>query len=238
MKIYIPSYNRWQGNLAQTLQVWPKDLPVYVVVRAGQCAQYSLLVNQLKLTKAVVLPIGLVGVMHTRNAILEHAGSGHVCILDDDINFLIRRHDHAYHLRAQTDREVKLMFQYIDDHLTNFAHVGISGREGNNRVLDDSVFNTRAIRLVGFDLDILNSHHIRYRLHNREDFDITLRLLRLGFSNCVSYKYAQGQRGSGTKGGMCGSPEREPEAMAKNAHELAALHPGFTFWLGFFHCCS
>lgn len=228
MNIYIPSYNRHQflEKRAQAFWVWPKDFPVYVVVRPKEEPFYLRLMDQLGLTAAEVLPIGKEGVCKTRNAILNHAGEGHIAILDDDINFLIRRHDHAYHLRAQTDKEVKRMFHLIDCLLNDFAQVGVSCREGNNRVEKDSVLNTRAIRLVGFDVDVLNKEKIRYRLDNREDFDITLRLLSLGFDNYVFYRYAQGQKSSGAKGGLCGSPVREPGAMAENAHRLAKLHPG------------
>lgn len=229
MKIYIPTYNRYMARLAQALWIWPKDLPVFVVVRPEELERYEQLLTNIGLRQWTILPFGQEGVMLTRNAILDHATGikeNRIFILDDDINFLRRKDDHAWKLRGATDEEVIEMFNELTEALTDYAHVGVSGREGNNRVLDDWVENTRIIRFIGLRMDVLNKHGIRYRLHNREDFDLTLRLLSLGCKNRVYYKYAQGQKESGMAGGLSGSPVREPEAMAANAHELADLHPG------------
>jgi len=227
MNIYIPSYNRFQLDRAVTLKSWPEALPVNVVVRPGQLELYESLIRQLCKPHVTILPIGGDGVAATRNAILDHVGDERVIILDDDIEFYCRREDHAYKLRGVTKFDMIQIFTDMYESLKNYAHVGLSCREGNNRVLKDSIINTRAIRAAGFNVAILNRHGLRYRLKNREDFDLTLRLLRLGYSNLVFYKYAQGQRMSNNPGGMCGMPEREAKAMEENAHKLAELHPGF-----------
>lgn len=230
LSIYIPSYRRADIKLAQVLCLLPRNLGVTVVVRPEEEHDYKRLCHdQLGNMSMEVLPIGQPGVLRTRNAILDEAtrrGESHVAILDDDINFLIRRDDHAYHLRGATEAEVRQMFQEIDETLEEYVHIGVSGREGNNRVLEDAVENTRMMRFVALDLEVLNKHQIRYRLENREDFDLTLQLLTLGYPNLVYYKYAQGQKNSGMEGGLSGSPVRTADAMAANAHELAELWPG------------
>jgi len=227
MNIYIPSYNRFQLNRAVTLRFWPKILPVNVAVRPEQVEFYKALIKQLNIPNATILPIGKDGVMATRNAILDHVGNQRVIILDDDISFSVRRDDHEYKLRVSTQDDLLHTFSDMHDALKHYAHVGVSCRDGNNRKLEDSHENTRAIRAAGFDVAVLNKHNLRYRLKNREDFDLTLRLLRLGYSNLVFYKYAQNQSMSNNPGGMYGSPEREAKAMEENAYELARLHPGF-----------
>lgn len=227
MNIYIPSYNRFQLNRATTLKLWPKYLSVNIVVRPEQVELYKALVDKLIIPHAVILPIGKIGVMATRNAILDHVGNQRVIILDDDIEFFCRRDDHEWKLRKVTDDDMFCIFSDMYKALKQYVHVGVSCREGNNRVLEDTVENTRAIRAAGFDAATLNRLGLRYRLHIRSDFDLTLQLLRAGFKNLVYYKYAQNQRMSNNPGGMYGIPEREAKAMEENAHKLAELHPGF-----------
>ncbi|MCK5131746.1 MAG: hypothetical protein KAR40_06285 [Candidatus Sabulitectum sp.] len=198
-----------------------------MVVRPEEASSYQNLIDRIGLEEVTILTIGAVGVQPTRNNILKHADSGHMALVDDDLKFLIRRSEKAYNLRNQTSEEIIDMFTCVDTTLSTFAHVGISCREGNNRVEEYSVLNTRCIRLVGLDLDVLNKEGIDYRLDNREDFDLTLRLLRLGYPNMVYYWWAQGQAESMAPGGMSGAPERELDALKANAEYLAELHPGF-----------
>jgi hypothetical protein len=140
---------------------------------------------------------------------------------------LLQENDHEYKLRPATPSEIIEMYDELDEVLNDFAHAAISAREGNNRQPNDYADVTRGMRLTAFDVDVLNEHGIRYNLMDREDFEITLRLLILGLPNRVLFKYATNQKGSNSEGGLCGSPGREYEAIKKNVLELKSLFPDF-----------
>ena len=203
-------------------------LHAYVVTRPEQAAEYSVLVEELGLG-VDVLPIGEPGIANTRNAILEHAGENKLCMVDDDLEFLIRRDDHAWRLRGATYEEIKSMFQEIDEFLSMYTHVAVSMREGNNWVTDDNKLIGRGIRLVAYNGVALSKLGVEFRpeVEGREDLDITLQLLRAGHPNLILHNYAQGQRGSNTTGGLSGTEARQEEEMKRTAEKLAELHPNF-----------
>jgi len=229
MKIYIPTYNRADIPLAGTLKGWPKDYPVHVVVRKTQIEPYERLLERLGLEGASILPIGEDGIANTRNAILRHAGDSKFAMIDDDLGMLIRRSDHDWKLRGPTHAEFIVMMKEMEKYLDDVAHVAISCREGNNRILEDHVENNRGIRLVAYRGDVLRWKNLRYdtSLEGREDLDMTLRLMEKGYKNIVLYKYAQGQKGSNTTGGLNGSDARKDEAMERTAKLLQEKHKGF-----------
>jgi len=112
----------------------------------------------------------------------------------------------------------------VDADLDTFAHVGISGREGNNRVRDAWVENTRYMRFLAYRTDqYMACEHNRVTV--MEDFDIALQMLRAGHPNKVYYMYAQGQAKTQSAGGC--SVWRTHEVHNAGAERLAELHPGF-----------
>jgi hypothetical protein len=231
MNLYIPSYDRANIRDAQIFKWWPAHLHAFVVVRPEEEEKYQKFIQEVvKKECFTILTIGDVGLQPTLNNCIEHANEHDVpriAVIDDDIGFLIRRDDHTWKLRTSKDVEVIQMFAEMNEKLDLYAHVGISGREGNNRVEGNYALNTRMMRLVGLNLDVLNKYNIRYRLQNRLDFDMNLQLLRLGYENYVFYKYAQGQKDSNAPGGMHDLPERKPDEMKQNALLLEQMHPGF-----------
>ena len=118
------------------------------------------------------------------------------------------------------------MFRILRENLNKFAHVALSPREGNNHVEEDYRDVSRAMRVCGFDLEIIKKERLHFnRLQLMADFDITLQLLELGYPNRVTYNYANGQRKSNDEGGC--SLYRTPETMTKAANMLHTFHPKF-----------
>lgn len=110
--------------------------------------------------------------------------------------------------------------------LHSTPHVGFGSREGGNRVTVDYSHNTRIMRVLGYDRNLLMKECITFdRLPVMEDFDVALRLLRLGHPNMVINTVVHNQAGSGKTGGC--SHFRTKEVQAEAAYKLQRLHPGF-----------
>ena len=122
--------------------------------------------------------------------------------------------------------KIRGVFKILENWLinNNFAHVAMSVREGNNFVINPFVENSRGIRIVGFNVSILKQIKIN-RMLLMADFDTTLQLLELGYSNRILYTHAQAHKKSNDIGGCC--LYRTPEAMKKSAFKLQELHPNF-----------
>jgi hypothetical protein len=171
------------------------------------------------------------GISKTRQWIGKFAASEEqpkFVMLDDDLGFLIRRDQEdltKFQLRGPTKGEVRKMFRDVFAALEDdVGMVGVSGREGNNRVHERYVMNTRIIRFLGFQTEVFNAmEHGRVKV--MEDFDITLQMLRQGYQNLCFYVYAQGQAQTQAPGGC--SDYRTHENHEASATMLAELHPGF-----------
>lgn len=152
-------------------------------------------------------------------------GIRYVVFCDDDLSFHTRQTLDNKLIRAKK-AETPAMFETLYKCMRNdrFAHVAISPREGNNRITEDFVDATRAMRVCGYDLEVIFANGLIFnRTQVMADFDITLQLLELGFPNRVFYNIANSHRKSNDSGGC--SLYRTPELMAKTANYLKSLHP-------------
>ena len=138
--------------------------------------------------------------------------------------FYIRKSDNDWHLRYLEPDEYPALFGLLDVWLDDYAHVGVSAREGNNRVEKLAVENTRYMRVLGYNLDKFDGVELG-RVEVMEDFDINLQLLRQGKPSKVSYYYAQGQKSSNAAGGC--SEWRTIDVHNAGAERLHSLHPEF-----------
>lgn len=229
MQLFIPTYQRYDPKLADTLRRWPQGLPVSVVVQPQEARQYHQLLDTLGLnTSLVILPRAVKGIAMTREYIRQKADH-RFCMIDDDLGFLARnRPDHPIYLGQATDEDIQNMFGAMEDvmRMGGYAHVAISMREGNNRVEKDYQDVGRGIRVVAYDRDVLDRYHLHFRpeVEGREDLDMTLQLLRRGYPNRIFYRWAQGQRSSNSPGGL--SDARTAGNLRASAERLAELHPG------------
>ena len=76
-------------------------------------------------------------------------------MLDDDLRFYMRKAHNDWHLRYLESEEYPALFGLLDKWLDDYAHCGISAREGNNRVEDLAVENTRYMRVLAYNLDMM-----------------------------------------------------------------------------------
>lgn len=150
-----------------------------------------------------------------------------VLMLDDDIRFFNRRTgepgmENRLEKAGVTERDT--MLQSVASWLQSYWHVGISHREGNNRLDAPYTFNKRCTRAVGFQRDAyLNNPPT---LGIMEDFDVTLQLLQQGHPYLVLTHWAQDQQGGTQATGGC-SVYRTHAAQEQAARALAAKFPEF-----------
>ena len=179
-----------------------------------------------KFPNVVVLPGDIDRLSPTRQWILENAESNKFVMMDDDLTFAFRTFSSGTKLHKAELDNVAVMFHEIETALDHHIHVGVSAREGNNRVKADFKEIARMMRLLAYDKQkVLDTGAKFDRIDTKQDFDMTLQLLRKGYKNLVFYKYAHNQSGSNARGGC--SVYRNPEMMDRCSNELAALHPDF-----------
>jgi len=217
MNIYIPT--RGRADQQVTLSYFPEELrqQVTLVVDYDEADQYTKYD-----CKIMVCPESVHDIATKRKYIHENSTTNKIVMLDDDLRFYIRKKHNDWHLRYLEGEEYPAMFGLIDKWLDDYAHVGISAREGNNRVEHLSVENTRYMRVLAYNLDHFDGVEVG-RVKVMEDFDINLQLLKKGLPSKVSYYYAQGQGSSNAAGGC--SEWRTLDVQSEGAERLKELHP-------------
>ena len=207
-------------------QITLKSFPASLVKRTRLVVQDAEKDRYLKLPNIVVLPGDIDRLSPTRQWILENAETDKFVMMDDDLTFAHRGPYTGTKLYKATSDDVVNMFNTIEINLNKYSHVGVSAREGNNRVQSNLKENTRMMRLLGYNKPEVLKTGARFdRIDTKQDFDMTLQLLRKGYKNAVLYSVAHNQPRSNNTGGC--SVYRDPEMMDRCSHELAALHPDF-----------
>ncbi len=240
MLIYIPSMSRAtadnirMGPFLRLPEDWRER--TFYVVPHGQGEAYTQLLSTMPEVggnyTVLETPEGLSGIAETRRWLAEDCrerGHSKALMMDDDVDFLVRKSADNWQLTAQTEDQTRHMLSTIDQLLDTHAMVGISSREGNNRAgvggpLDDNMvaLNTRIMRVFGIRVDDwLAMEHGRVEV--MEDFDLTLQLLESGRTNCCLYYWANGQKMTNMPGGC--STYRTHEVQDRSARRLAELHP-------------
>jgi hypothetical protein len=227
MGIYIPSKGRW-GQIVQE-KTFPNECfqkyPLHIVVHNSEYEKYK---NKSTYpTRIVDCPI--TGIGSVRQWCLQHAqAAGYdVCLMmDDDIHFDIRREDEPTKFAAIPRGNHITLLDDLHTILKHYAHGGVASRQGANRNTENVLYNTRLLRVLGYNVKMYYDSKAQYdRLPVMEDFDVTLQLLRAGYDNFLINNYVQDQTQSNAPGGC--STYRTMEMQAEAAHKLAALHPGF-----------
>jgi hypothetical protein len=169
--------------------------------------------------------IDISGISHVRQTIVDHAVDK-VLMLDDDLDFFVRRTDDRTKLLKATPVDIDNMLKACDVALNKYTHIGIATREGANRNVTPIIESVRLLRALGYRADTLRQLQIRFdRVPVMEDFDVALQLLRLGHPSACINSWAQDQPGSNTEGGC--SLYRTSKVQAEGARKLKKLHPEF-----------
>tara|TARA_R100001463_G_scaffold124691_1_gene181815 strand:- start:30821 stop:31627 length:807 start_codon:yes stop_codon:yes gene_type:complete len=227
MKIYIPTRGRPDNQ--ETLKWFPesmiKDGTVILAIDEDEQDKYT----KYPEVQKFIVPSSVKGISAKRKYIIEQADRRHrldsrVVMLDDDLRFYVRKSADDWHLRYLEPEEYPALFGLLDEWMDQgYAHVGVSAREGNNRVEELAVENTRYMRVLAYNLDAFPEDIEWGRTRVMEDFDISLQLLRRGKACRVSYFYAQGQKSSNADGGC--SEWRTIDVHNAGADRLHELHP-------------
>jgi hypothetical protein len=179
--------------------------------------------------KLLILPSDIKTLSPTRQWLLDNCPEEKFCFLDDDLEFAVRRADNPtlFKACALLPEHFPRIFDWLEQELDFYAHAGIIAREGANRFTDGMPLEcTRMMRVLAYHARAVRSVGARFdRLPSKQDFDMTLQLLRAGFPNRVSTMYTQGQRGSDATGGC--SVYRTDAMMEESALGLQKLHPQF-----------
>lgn len=221
--LIIPTYGR-AGRQETLRQLLRAGLEPALVVQEREYDEYK---RRHPGVEIHCLPDSIRTIAPTRQWILENFDVEKFCMVDDDLWFYHRREDDPTKLRDIAPEELKEAFGKMDYYLDEYPHVGFTAREGANRIVSKLMFNTRIMRVLGYNADVLRREEIRFdEMEVMEDFHVALSLLECGHENLVLNTYAHNQAGgSGDKGGC--SHFRTPELQAANAHKLAELHPDF-----------
>jgi hypothetical protein len=222
MAIYITTAGRWDKQTTyRALQHAGPLYPFWLVVQAAEADKY----RKAGYDNLVVLPPEIKRLSPTREWLAHNTPHPKLLLLDDDLRFY-RRYDAGTKLRKIEPEEIRSMLYMLEEKLTDYAHVAISAREGNNHVERDFVVCGRAMRCVGYRTKEYQSLIGLSRLPVMSDFDATLQLLCKGFANWVSYEWAQNQDGGSNADGGC-SVYRTKEMLADGARKLAKLYPDY-----------
>jgi hypothetical protein len=226
MEIFIPTFNRSENQVT-----WNNLPPVIanqtqLVVQSGDYNKNHPAYNRYG-AKLYILPPHITNIGQTRQWLITHHGS-HILMLDDDLDFAVRRTDDPTKFRPATSTDVIQMINVIQSCLEEGVPlVGVSSREGGN--YDTSQFKTatRQLRVHGVNTTFFREKNIRYdRIPFMEDFDATLQVLEAGYTNRVLNGWVHNQRGGSNAKGGC-STTRTLEAHNEAAIELKKLHPKF-----------
>ncbi len=232
MQIFIPTMSR-VNPVKSTLDSFDAGIrrSCHLVAPVSQYYDYLPMAHKYG-CKLIAVPEAVQRIGPTRHFIGKWAqehGIEKFIQMDDDIEFYIRRKqetddDDWWKLTEPTPIDIAQMLDWVEDALDDYAHVGISGREGQNRVREAEVENTRYLRVLAYRTkEYMECEHERVAV--MEDFDINLQLLRRGMASLTTYRWAQGQKKTQADGGC--STWRTHEVHSGGVRRLSELHPGF-----------
>jgi hypothetical protein len=146
-------------------------------------------------------------------------------MLDDDLRFFKRRTDDPTKFLPITGGELETCMSDMDKLMTKYAHGGILARKGGNHITTRTKENTRLLRALAYNVEVLRKYKIKFDRGAMEDFDVALQLLQLGYKNVALCSYVQDQQRSNAPGGC--STYRTPAYQAAWCKRLHELHPDF-----------
>lgn len=226
MKILIPSRSR-PKTMSTPFQIPEKyrgDTTVYVAVE--QKAEYQQ-ANPSLTIKSVSTMNDLLG--KKLELMARDADDELVMLCDDDFVFFRRIDPFEPQLRKMEEDDWDDMMLAIKDLFAkneNLYGVGISMRQGNNRLEWNGNENTRLNGCIIYRRSLFLDDRIQHdRMNPMNDFDVNLQLLRLGYDNHLIAEFCYNQGGTNAPGGS--SDYRTLTTQAASAHKLAELHPGF-----------
>lgn len=228
MRIFIPTLGRGP-SLQYTLRELGPDL-VKKYNATLVCEPSEVRVFQSHGINAVGCKVqGNIG--KVRQWICDHTDDPHILVMDDDLQSWSWREEHssgpepmdvtvAY--RKATPQQRAKGLAEVAKLLKRYAHGSIGHRLfANNR--EALEFNTRQLRALAYDVNVLKAEGIKFRMELMEDLDVQLQLIKRGHEGFQINSLVQEQKGSNEAGGC--SVYRSDERQTAAAHKLASYHP-------------
>ena len=231
MKIYIPSLKR--ADKQTTLSKLSKKLlaRTSLVINHDAKAEYAAAAKTYGVG-VVVCPKSVNSSCTVREFIVKQhdiSNGPSLIMLDDDLRFFKRRTDDPTKFVPSEGTDLEVCFATMERLMRTYAHGGILAREGGNRdafiTPTGTKENTRLLRALAYDVNVIREHRIKFNRGAMEDFDVELQLLRLGYKSVALCSYVQDQIRSNAPGGC--SVYRTPEYQAAWCRQLKELHPDF-----------
>lgn len=239
LRIVIPTHRRVERQV--TLRSLPAALRDAVTLVASDAAEAAALRKLHPGVTVVHAPVKTIALK--RQWIVENLRDKKFIMLDDDMGFFGRcplaqrafvdgrwkpKVPGAKGLSVDfaSDKAIVKLFSDLDSALDSFAHVGISSRLGNDLEPEERrIAPQRMMHAIGYDRTYLRKNKISFdRVPFREDFHVTLELLKRGEVSYVAYDYCVSPGSYGAPGGC--ADERTTTASDRAAQILAELHPG------------
>ena len=221
MKIYIPTLGRIHTQI--TWDNLPEFLrqKTYLICPPEEVAPHAQHGRQ-----AIACSVnGVFPISHVRQWILDQENARFL-MMDDDLDFCARISDNDWHLRQASIEDFQRLYDLLENLFNRYPHIGLSPRAGNNRITKKIMYAARQHAVYGVNPEFMRRFNIRFdQVPLMEDFDVTLHLLRKGYSNAVIYHYCWNHGVSNSAGGC--SDYRTQDLQTRAAHLLKSRHPDF-----------
>jgi hypothetical protein len=252
--LYVPT--RGRVNMQLTLKNMPAKWRARTKIVCPKSEAREHVKNWPDVAAIVHQPDPDMSIAQKRKWIFEDAakrGIEKIMMLDDDLSFCPRHEivpsfagfqkksharDWREHLQKDPeasglykssdpeDQKIDLAFRKVEAALDRYRHGGLGPRLMNNAFGCEFSLNKRCMYAIAFHTPTVLKYCTLGRIEHREDFDLTLQLMKKGFENfryemCVVEQY----EGYNAAGGA--SDERSMKASNADAYKLARLHPGF-----------
>lgn len=233
--IFIPTYGRVDRQVTwKTLPRSLRSITYLVAVKEEENELREVLWAQAEGFKdeelnIIVQPKSIKQIHTKRQFIMEEArrmGVERLVMFDDDIKFQRMGEDGKVSTVAATEDFVTGHLSDLNDILKEYAHAGFVPRQGSNRYEQDYKRTGRMMFSLGYHVGAFFEAGARFdRVHGKEDFDVTLQLLRKGYDNVLITRCIADPGAYGKSGGC--TDERTVKSSDAAADLLAHYHPGF-----------
>ena len=241
MLLVIPTHRR--PNRQITLQELPEEV-VRTTVLVTSDKEETIALNKLYGGRVgeVVTARNTTGIADKRHWIMRNLSkhTDAIFFMDDDLYFFercnVRRRTYTKETGWRVSGNGSLLgraspetiTRTLQDVAAKFAThpvVGVASRMGNNRVQGPWEYNTRQMHAFGVRTDVYKEHKLNFgEIPFREDFNITLHLLRRGYPNALFCDTCVNPAAYNAAGGT--SLERTVEKSNAAAVQLEEAHPG------------
>jgi len=230
--IYIISKGRWEKRkTSKTLE--QSKIPYKIVVEPKEYDEYAKVIDPKKIIKAPEnFSERKQGGIPVRNFVWEHAvksGAKKHWILDDNIDGFFR-----WNLSAKIKVvECGVLFKLIEDYVDRFTNIKQAGMNyfmfyPARQAKSPITFNTRIYSCILIDHSLKEKVNERWRGKYNEDTDLSLRILKAGYSTALFNAFLCGKETTlSSKGGNTDTiyDKGAKESLLAKAQSLVNQHP-------------